>query len=304
MGDHTSPTPHCFIPPTPTGLHRGDGDTGDIRKKQAPFRCVSTFVIENNDQMVQSKFIAMKPGVELNPQNEGLRTRATERAVENRQLQQAAQGGEPAAAAVPTHSTGAGQRIMKRKAMPKRQPKNSATAVSEDKEAVLPPEGVSFPVVGIGASAGGLEALEQFFGHVPAGSGMAFVVVQHLDPTRKGILTELLQRATGMKVLQVRDRTKVQPDCVYVIPPNKDMSILHGVLHLIEPAAPRGLRLPIDFFLRSLAQDLHERSVGVDPFGHGIRRHPGPEGHQGEGGAGAGAGTGIGQIRRDAAQRD
>ena len=127
----------------------------------------------------------------------------------------------------------------------------------------------SFPIVGIGASAGGLEALEQFLGHVPAGSGMAFVIIQHLDPTHKGIMPELLQRGTGMKVVQVRDRTKVRPDCVYVIPPNKDMSILHGVLHLLEPAAPRGLRLPIDFFLRSLAQDQQEHSIGVILSGMG-----------------------------------
>jgi two-component system CheB/CheR fusion protein len=126
-----------------------------------------------------------------------------------------------------------------------------------------------FPIVGIGASAGGLEALEQFLGHVPAGSGLAFVIVQHLDPTHKGIMPELLQRATGMKVAQVRDRTRVRPDCVYVIPPNKDMSILHGVLHLLVPTAPRGLRLPIDFFLRSLAQDQHEHSVGVILSGMG-----------------------------------
>jgi two-component system CheB/CheR fusion protein len=82
-------------------------------------------------------------------------------------------------------------------------------------------------------------------------------------------MPELLQRATGMKVRQVKDQTKVRPECVYVIPPNKDMSILHGVLHLLEPAAPRGLRLPIDFFLRSLAQDQHERSVGVILSGMG-----------------------------------
>ncbi len=124
-------------------------------------------------------------------------------------------------------------------------------------------------IVGIGASAGGLEALEHFLGHVPAGSGMAFVIVQHLDPTHKGIMPELLQRTTGMKVIQVKDRTRVQPDCVYVIPPNKDMSILHGVLHLLEPAAPRGLRLPIDFFLRSLAQDQQEQSIGVILSGMG-----------------------------------
>jgi chemotaxis response regulator CheB len=98
---------------------------------------------------------------------------------------------------------------------------------------------------------------------------VAFVIVQHLDPTRKGIMPELLQRATTMRVLQVKDRTLVQPDCVYVIPPNKDMSILHGVLHLLAPASPRGLRLPIDFFLRSLAQDQQEHSVGVILSGMG-----------------------------------
>jgi two-component system CheB/CheR fusion protein len=156
---------------------------------------------------------------------------------------------------------------MKRKPSPPRHPKQPANTARVSTPAA--PGGASFPIIGIGASAGGLEALEQFLGHVPAGSGMAFVIVQHLDPTHKGIMPELLQRGTGMKVLQVRDRTKVQPDCVYVIPPNKDMSILHGVLHLLEPASPRGLRLPIDFFLRSLAQDQKEHSVGVILSGMG-----------------------------------
>ena len=126
-----------------------------------------------------------------------------------------------------------------------------------------------FPIVGMGASAGGLEALEQFLGHVPAGCGMAFVIIQHLDPTHKGIMPQLLQRATDMKVVQVKDRMTVRPDCVYVIPPNKDMSILHGVLHLLEPVTARGLRLPIDFFFRSLAQDQQEHSVGVILSGMG-----------------------------------
>ena len=111
--------------------------------------------------------------------------------------------------------------------------------------------------------------MEYFLSHVPKNSGMGFVIVQHLDPTRKGIMPELLQRSTGMKVIQVKDRIRVQPDCVYIIPPNKDMSILHGVLHLLEPASPRGLRLPIDFFLRSLAQDRQERSIGVILSGMG-----------------------------------
>ena len=123
--------------------------------------------------------------------------------------------------------------------------------------------------MGIGASAGGLEALEQFLEHMPQGSGMAFVIVQHLDPTHKGVMPELLQRATPMQVIQVKDRTPVQPNHVYVIPPNKDMSILHGTLHLLDPTAPRGLRLPIDFFFRSLADDRKERSIGVILSGMG-----------------------------------
>lgn len=126
-----------------------------------------------------------------------------------------------------------------------------------------------FPVVGIGASAGGLEALEQFLGQVPAACGMAFVVVQHLDPTRKGVMPELLQRVTDMGVVQARNRLKVKPGCVYVIPPNRDLSLRRGTLYLLEPAAPRGLRLPIDSFFRSLAEDRRERGIGVVLSGMG-----------------------------------
>lgn len=126
-----------------------------------------------------------------------------------------------------------------------------------------------FPIVGIGTSAGGLEALEHFLSHVPKDSGLAWVIVQHLDPTRQGIMPELLQRKTAMKVRQVTNRTPVRPNCVYVIPPNKDMSLLHGVLHLLAPTSPRGLRLPIDFFLRSLALDRQEQGIGVILSGMG-----------------------------------
>jgi two-component system, chemotaxis family, CheB/CheR fusion protein len=124
-------------------------------------------------------------------------------------------------------------------------------------------------VVGIGASAGGLEAMGAFLKGIPPASGLAFVIVQHLDPTHKGMLPELLQRDTLMRVVQVKDRTKVWPDTVYVIPPNKDMSLLHGRLHLFTPAAARGLRLPIDFFFRSLALDAKEDAVGVILSGMG-----------------------------------
>src|SRR5262249_24568257 len=105
-----------------------------------------------------------------------------------------------------------------------------------------------FPIVGIGASAGGLEALEEFLRHVPRNSRIAYVVVQHLDPTHKGMLVERLQRATPMPVAQASDGLAVERDHVYVIPPSAEMSLLHGTLHLLPLAAPRGLHLPIDFF--------------------------------------------------------
>jgi len=139
----------------------------------------------------------------------------------------------------------------------------SSTEKTSDCDATL------FPIVGIGASAGGLEAFEQFLSNVPENSGIAFIVIQHLDPTQKGMLPELLQRVSKMHVYQVKDRTKIQPDCVYVIPPNKTMSILNGVLHLFDPLEIRGLRLPIDFFFRSLADDLKERSIGIILSGMG-----------------------------------
>lgn len=129
--------------------------------------------------------------------------------------------------------------------------------------------GIPPQVVGIGASAGGLQALTHFLEHVPADSGLAFVVVQHLDPSRKDMLPELLQRTTSMKVLRAGNNIPIEPDCVYVIPPNKDLSLLHGRLHLLEPIEPRGLHLPIDFFFRSLATDQNDRAVGVILSGMG-----------------------------------
>lgn len=126
-----------------------------------------------------------------------------------------------------------------------------------------------FPIVGIGTSAGGLEALEQFFANMPEACGMAFVVIQHLNPNHKGMMPELLQRITKMKVMIVTDSMKIKQNCVYVIPPNKSMSILNGALHLFEPIETRGLRLPVDFFFRSLADDLQEQSIGIILSGMG-----------------------------------
>ncbi len=129
--------------------------------------------------------------------------------------------------------------------------------------------GLKTPIVGIGASAGGLEALEQFFTHVPLHSGLAFVVVQHLDPEKESLLPELLQHYSQIPVVQVRDITPVEANHVYVAPPGFEVTLLHGVLHLLKPVAPRGLQLPIDFFLRALAMDQQANAAGVILSGMG-----------------------------------
>lgn len=146
---------------------------------------------------------------------------------------------------------------------------NKSKLPKTPKEKPIPKDSIKFPIVCIGASAGGLEAMEQYLMNVPQNIGMAYIVIQHLDPTQKGMLPELLQRITHMKVLQAKDRAAVKPNCVYVIPPNKTMSILKGVLHLFEPIEARGLRLPIDHFLQTLADDQHENAIGVILSGMG-----------------------------------
>ncbi len=124
-------------------------------------------------------------------------------------------------------------------------------------------------IVGMGGSAGALEAFEQFFTHMPADSGFGFVLVPHLDPTHKGMMPDLLGRCTSMKVVQAEDGMPVLPNRLHIIPPNKDMSIFHGVVHLHEPRAPRGARAPIDLFLRHLAEDQKERAIAVILSGMG-----------------------------------
>jgi two-component system CheB/CheR fusion protein len=128
-----------------------------------------------------------------------------------------------------------------------------------------------FPIVGIGASAGGLAAFEAFFSGMPADiePGMAFVLVQHLAPDHKSILTELIRRYTRMQVFEVEDGMVVNINCAYIIPPGHDMAFLNGSLQLLAPAEPRGQRLPIDFFFRSLAQDQYERAIGIVLSGTG-----------------------------------
>jgi len=127
------------------------------------------------------------------------------------------------------------------------------------------------PVVGIGASAGGLAAFEAFFSGMPANTetGMAYVLIQHLAPDHKSILTELVRRYTRMQVFEVEDGMQLQANCAYIIPPNHDMVLLNGALQLLEPAAPRGWRLPIDHFFQSLAAELRERAIGIVLAGTG-----------------------------------
>ena len=150
-------------------------------------------------------------------------------------------------------------RLKAKETEPTKQPKNIDPAKNT----------TPFPIIGIGASAGGLEALEKLLGSVPNDSGMAYVVIQHLDPTKKGMLPELLQRISKMEVLLAENTMQVQPNCIYVIPHNKSMSILKGALYLFEPTEVRGMRLPIDFFFRSLADDQAEYAIGIILSGMG-----------------------------------
>src|SRR5258706_15635243 len=119
----------------------------------------------------------------------------------------------------------------------------------------------SFPVVGIGASAGGFEAFRQLLERLPTNTGMAYVLVQHLDPTHESKLTELLSRATKLPVIEVRNGMKVKPNHVFVIPPNMNMVVSDG--HLKLSARAGGHNLPIDTFFRSLAEERGNKAIGV-----------------------------------------
>lgn len=144
-----------------------------------------------------------------------------------------------------------------------------ATQVQTKANATVEPASPSFHIVGVGASAGGLEALEALFDHISADSGMAFVIIQHLSPDFKSMMDELLARHTKMKIRRVEDGMRVEPDSVYLIPPKQEMIIQEGQLLLSDKDPSHGLSLPIDTFLRSLAQDAGERAIGVILSGSG-----------------------------------
>lgn len=137
------------------------------------------------------------------------------------------------------------------------------TEVREDASLPDPADGPGVPVVGLGASAGGLSALERFFDQLSDSTQAAFVLVQHLAPDRESEMAELLQNHTGMKVTQIQDGQPVAPNNVYVIPPGASLEIRQSVLSLSEPHEQRGKRLPIDHFLRSLAEDQGDNAVCI-----------------------------------------
>ena len=137
---------------------------------------------------------------------------------------------------------------------------NTAPNKSRDSELI---------VVGVGASAGGLEALETLFDQMPVNDGMTFVIVQHLSPDFKSLMAELLARHTAMAIHRVKDNMLIEPNSLYLIPPKQDMVIKHGRLLLTERESPKSRALPIDHFFHSLGADKGNRSIGIVLSGTG-----------------------------------
>src|SRR6266852_1611608 len=128
-----------------------------------------------------------------------------------------------------------------------------------EQKPTLPP----FPIVGVGASAGGLEAVTQLLKHLPSDTGMGFILVQHLDPAHESALAQILGRATSMSVREVTPNLAVEPNHVYVNPPHKDLSIENGILNLPPRSQARSAKRAIDFFFEALARDQQECAIGV-----------------------------------------
>lgn len=167
---------------------------------------------------------------------------------------------------------------------PKMKKKLKSRITSKKSTKKIFPELKPFPIVGIGASAGGLEAVIQLLNHLPIDTGMGFVLVQHLDPSHESLAAEIYSRATRMKVTEVKESIQVQPNHVYIIPPNFSMGILNGVLNLVQRTETGGVPLVIDFFLHTLANDQKNRAVGVILSGMGSDGTPGLMAIKAEGG--------------------
>jgi len=145
--------------------------------------------------------------------------------------------------------------------MKARDKKNKILAAPKDTD--------DFYIVGMGASAGGLEAFERFFQNMSNDSGIGFILVPHLDPTHVSLMPELIQKRSKMDVFQIKDGVKVKPNAVYIVPPNYDLAILNGILQLFPPPKIGGPRMPIDYFFRSLAQDEGEKAICIILSGMG-----------------------------------
>jgi len=166
----------------------------------------------------------------------------------------------------------------------KKSKKTGNNAVSRETPDANGPAKKPFPIVGIGASAGGLEALETFFDHLPPAPGMAIVIIQHLSPKHKSIMGQILQRHTSLPVTEVADGLEVAPDTVYFNSPGREVAIFNGKLHLMEPRTDQVVRLPIDYFFHSLAEDLGERAICIVLSGTGSDGTLGVQAVKGAGG--------------------
>ena len=157
--------------------------------------------------------------------------------------------------------------------------KTSSTSLSQKT-----PKENDLIVVGIGASAGGLETLEVFFRNMVPDSGVAFVIIQHLSPNHKSIMASLLTKDTEMVVREIKDGTSLESNCVYLNPPNKNVAVFNQVLHLMAPVKSSTINMPIDYFFQSLSEDVNERAIAIIVSGTATDGTVGIKAIKGEGG--------------------
>src|SRR5262245_39871231 len=147
--------------------------------------------------------------------------------------------------------------------------RNNARNSSNEEDSSLPERKNDLLIAAVGASAGGIEAFTELLSNVPSDTGMAFVLVQHLDPSHHSMLTELLSKKTAMGVKEVTNGMTVEPNHVYVIPPNATMSITNHTLQLGPRGESRGVHMSIDHFMRALAEEQGNRAIGIILSGSG-----------------------------------
>jgi len=159
-----------------------------------------------------------------------------------------------------------------------------AGSLGKNKDGGKSKKRASFPIIGIGASAGGLETLETFFAKMSPEANIAFVIIQHLSPNFKSIMASLLAKHTRMAVSEIEDGTTIAPNCVYLNPPNKNVAVFNRTLHLMAPVKKGAINMPIDFFFRSLSEDQKEKAIGIIVSGTASDGTLGIKAIKGEGG--------------------